>query len=53
MEPISSRAWTFKGRFLSPRVPFYGSRMVWQCNTCQVSDGGVDDETDDLRSMGP
>jgi hypothetical protein len=51
-EPINSRAWTFQERVLSPRVLFYGSRMVWQCNTCQVSDGGIDDWSYDVRSMG-
>jgi hypothetical protein len=49
-EPVCRRAWTLQERVLSPRVLIYGSRLVWQCNTCQKSDGGVEDWSYDLRA---
>jgi Heterokaryon incompatibility protein (HET) len=51
-EPISKRAWTFQERILSPRVLMYGQRVVWQCKSLQVSDGGCDDWTEDPWSTG-
>jgi hypothetical protein len=49
-EPVCTRAWTLQERVLSPRVLIYGTRLVWQCNTCQKSDGGVEDWSYDLRA---
>ncbi|KAM3084572.1 hypothetical protein ACMFMF_001926 [Clarireedia jacksonii] len=44
-EPVSKRAWTFQERVLSPRVLMYGQRVLWQCKSLYVSDGGCDDWT--------
>lgn len=49
-EKISKRAWTLQERMLSSRVLTYGSRVLWQCNTAQHSDGGCEDWSFDLRS---
>jgi hypothetical protein len=49
-EPVCGRSWTLQERVLSPRVLIYGSRLVWQCNTCQKSGGGVEDWSYDLRA---
>lgn len=51
-EPISARAWTLQERILSPRSLTYGSRLVWQCNQHQTSEGGSEDWSFDLRSSG-
>jgi hypothetical protein len=51
-EPISQRAWTFQERILSPRVLMYGQRVVWQCNSLQMSDGGCDDWAKDPWNTG-
>lgn len=42
-EPVSKRAWTFQERVLSPRVLMYGQRVLWQCNSVHMSNGGCDD----------
>ncbi|KAK1991500.1 HET-domain-containing protein [Colletotrichum falcatum] len=51
-EPISRRAWTFQERILSPRVVQYGERVVWMCNSKQMSAGGFEDWSSDARSAG-
>ncbi|KAF4625089.1 hypothetical protein G7Y89_g13080 [Cudoniella acicularis] len=41
-EPINQRGWTLQERLLSPRVLIYGShQLMWQCQTSQLSHGGV------------
>ena len=51
-EPVFKRAWTFQERIMSPRVLMYGQRVVWQCKSLQVSDGGCDDWTEDPWNKG-
>jgi hypothetical protein len=42
-EPVNKRGWTLQERLLSPRILLYGtSQLVWQCQTEQLSNGGVD-----------
>jgi hypothetical protein len=42
-EPLNERAWTLQERLLSPRNLIYAhQRLVWQCDTIQHSDGGVE-----------
>lgn len=42
-EPISQRAWTLQEQLLSPRMVFFGGRVIWFCNTATRCDGGVED----------
>jgi len=51
-EPTSRRAWTLQERILSPRNLIYGSKLIWQCNTTQHSDGGVEDWSFDILGAG-
>jgi len=51
-EPITRRAWTFQERLLSPRLLIYGKRLMWQCNSAQHSDGGVEDWSYDRVGTG-
>ncbi|XXH03771.1 hypothetical protein Hte_010177 [Hypoxylon texense] len=43
MEPINRRAWTLQENLLSPRVLFFGSRVIWFCRHMTHSDGGIED----------
>jgi len=42
-EPISQRAWTLQEKLLSPRMLFFGGRVIWFCNAATRCDGGVED----------
>ncbi|EPE33473.1 hypothetical protein GLAREA_06486 [Glarea lozoyensis ATCC 20868] len=50
-EPISSRAWTFQERVLSPRILFFGERLGWECHTQHEFAGGVDYSEDDSPTI--
>ncbi|KAI1761627.1 HET-domain-containing protein [Hypoxylon sp. FL1150] len=43
MEPLNRRAWTLQENLLSPRVLFFGSRVMWFCRHMTHSDGGIED----------
>lgn len=49
--PLSSRAWAFQERILSPRVLHFGeSQMLWECeemNACETCPGGIDEHRSD------
>lgn len=51
-EPVCKRAWTFQEHVLSPRVLMYGQRVVWQCKSLHLSDGGCDDWTQQPWNIG-
>ena len=38
-----ARAWTLQEHVLSRRLLIYGSRMIWRCNSAQLSNGGTQD----------
>lgn len=42
-EPISHRAWTLQEQLLSPRMLFFGGRVIWFCRAAMRCDGGVED----------
>jgi hypothetical protein len=49
-QAISSRAWTFQERVLSPRILLFAGRLLWQCHSSEKSCGGVDDSGDDVTN---
>jgi hypothetical protein len=49
-EPVFQRAWTLQEQLLSPRFLYYGQRLIWQCQSTQRADGGVEDWSIDANA---